>query len=111
MHKKITHTYVYQNLILVNDESYELMHCFFFTGPGGAAKSVLEKIKTPFELFDHLRNVCKLSRDNLLFLQAMLFHANRIDLFKKLMTFGKKHKTDLHFYEPPGNPGKEINIY
>ncbi|XP_052079574.1 uncharacterized protein LOC127717781 [Mytilus californianus] len=77
---------------------------FLLGGECGTARSVLEQILTPLKLFDHLIKDGKLSRDNILFLQAMLFHARRIDLFKQLMDYGKHYRNILHFYEPSGNP-------
>ncbi|XP_071148871.1 uncharacterized protein [Mytilus edulis] len=87
---------------LVSDD-LEIMK-FLLRGEGGTARSVLEQLSTPLKLFDHLINEGKLSRDNILFLQAMLYHARRIDLFKQLIDYGKQNRNTLHFYEPIGNP-------
>ncbi|XP_052079770.1 uncharacterized protein LOC127717933 [Mytilus californianus] len=88
---------------------------FILGGEDGSPRSVLEKITSPLQLFSHLIDDGKLTRDNILFLQAMLYHARRIDLYKKLMEYGEKYKDTLHFYEPScnqenGNRGVKFHV-
>ena len=78
------------------------------TGDQGSPRKALEKIATALDLFDHLRIRCLLSRDNILFLQAMLYHAKRIDLFNKLREYGRTRGNTLHCY-PAQEIGKSTN--
>jgi hypothetical protein len=78
------------------------------TGDPGSSRRALEKITTALDLFDHLRTRCLLSRDNILFLQAMLYHARRIDLLNKLLEYGRTRGNTLHCY-PEHDIGKSTN--
>jgi hypothetical protein len=78
------------------------------TGDPGSPRRALEKITTALDLFDHLRTRCLLSCDNILFLQAMLYHARRIDLLNKLLEYGRTREHTLHCY-PEHNIGKSTN--
>ncbi|VDH90378.1 Hypothetical predicted protein [Mytilus galloprovincialis] len=76
---------------------------FILRGEDRSPSSVLEKITSPWQLFNHLIDNGKLSRDNILFIQAMLYNAGRITLYKQLMGYGETFKDTLHFYEPSSN--------
>lgn len=84
------------------------------TGDQGSPRGVLEKITTPLKLFDHLKGRCLLSRDNIICLQAMLYHARRLDLFNELLEFAKERGETLHCFpesNTPGNYNTRINIF
>ena len=81
---------------------------YILTGDKGSPAGTLEKITTALKLLDHLRNRCLLSRDNILFLQAMLYHARRIDLLNKLLEYGRTRGNTLHCY-PEHDIGKSTN--
>ncbi|CAC5406552.1 unnamed protein product [Mytilus coruscus] len=76
---------------------------FILGGEDGYPRSVLEKITSPLQLFGHLMDDGKLAHDNILFLQAMIYHTRKIDPYKKLMEYGEKYRDTLHFYEPSFN--------
>jgi len=78
------------------------------TGDPGSSRRALEKITTALDLFDHLKTRCLLSRDNILFLQAMLFHVRRIDLLNILLEYGRTRGNTLHCYPEPDG-GKSTN--
>jgi hypothetical protein len=78
------------------------------TGDPGSPRRALENITTALDLFDHLRTRCLLSRDNILFLQAMLYHARRIDLLNILLEYGRTRGNTLHCYPAP-DVGKSTN--
>lgn len=97
------------NVFLVNiareitDEDLNIMK-FVISGDQGSPRGVLEKITTALKLFDHLKGRCLLSRDNILCLQAMLYHARRIDLFNELLEFAKERGETLHCYPESNTP-------
>lgn len=74
------------------------------SGLNGTAKGVLEAIKDPLDLFTHLRQKTILTRDNVVFLQAMLWHTKRKDLHKKFVKFAKERGNVIHFYSPSEKP-------
>ncbi|XP_052072904.1 uncharacterized protein LOC127711006 [Mytilus californianus] len=97
------------NVCLVNisreitDEDLDIMKCLI-SGEQGSPRGVLEKITTALKLFEHLKGRCLLSRDNILCLQAMLYHARRIDLFKELLAFAEERGDTLHCYPESDRP-------
>lgn len=97
------------NVCLVNisreitDEDLDIMKCLI-SGEQGSPRGVLEKITTALKLFEHLKGRCLLSRDNILCLQAMLYHARRIDLFNELLEFAKERGETLHCYPESNTP-------
>lgn len=66
---------------------------------------MLEAIKDPLDLFTHLRQKTILTRDNVVFLQAMLWHTKRKDLHNKFVKFAKERGNVIHFYVPNEKPG------
>ncbi|CAC5413455.1 unnamed protein product [Mytilus coruscus] len=74
------------------------------SGLNGTAKGVLEAIKDPLDLFTHLRQKTILTRDNVVFLQAMLWHTKRKDLHNKFVKFAKERGNVIHFYSPSEKP-------
>ena len=68
----------------------------------------LEKITTALKLFDHLRNRCLLSRDNIMYLQSALYQIERIDLLTTLRKYAKARGNTLHCYRAP-DVGKSTN--
>ena len=74
------------------------------TGYNGSGKAVLEHIKDPIDLFLHLRQRLILTRDNIVCLQAMLWHTGRKDLHNKFVKFAKKRGNIVHFFAPSDKP-------
>ncbi|XP_076106448.1 uncharacterized protein LOC143075073 [Mytilus galloprovincialis] len=74
------------------------------SGLNGTAKGVLEAIQDPLDLFTHLRQKRILTRDNVVFLQAMLWHTKRKDLYNKFVKFAKQRGNIVHFYSPSERP-------
>ena len=76
----------------------------FLKGFKGSGKAVLELIKDPLDLFQHLQHRLILTRDNIVFLQAMLWHTRRKDLHNKFVKFAKKRGNIVHFFAPSDKP-------
>jgi hypothetical protein len=74
-------------------------------GEGGIGKGLLEKMKTPADLFRILKERGYISRDNLLHLQAALFWTGRQDLVKEAIMHARTIGDIIHFYSPPSQPG------
>ncbi|XP_053397907.1 uncharacterized protein LOC128556516 isoform X1 [Mercenaria mercenaria] len=84
-------------------EDLSKMKCLF-EGEGGIGKSVLEKIKLPQDLFRVLRTRGYISRDNLLYLQGILYLAGRRDLIEDALDYSKTVGNVLHLYAPSYQP-------
>ncbi|KAL4233377.1 hypothetical protein ACF0H5_008058 [Mactra antiquata] len=74
---------------------------FLFSGDGGLGNGVLEKIKSPLELFLTLERRRWLTRDNLLRLQCCLKAIGRKDLIRVAADYAQKIGNVLHFYHAP----------
>ncbi|XP_063397604.1 uncharacterized protein LOC134681895 [Mytilus trossulus] len=55
-------------------------------------------------IFSHLRQTRRLTKDNLIVLQSMLFHLHRRDLQKKVVEYARRLGNVLHFYTPSDQP-------
>ena len=80
--------------------------CIFSAGEEGLGERVLEKIKTPLELFDVLRQRTFVDRNNMIYLQAMLYHIGRKDLLDLAVEYAHACKDVIHYKSPPPEPGK-----
>ena len=69
------------------------------------SRSMHEKIKDVFDLFNYLKNFRLLSANNIVTLQAMIWHLERKDLYQKFVDFCKQNPGTLHFYVPSETPG------
>ncbi|XP_060573610.1 uncharacterized protein LOC132731444 [Ruditapes philippinarum] len=87
---------------------------WFFEGEGGLGKGVLEKIKTPQDLFRIMRTRGYITRDNLLYLQGILYQAGRKDLIQDGVEYAKSLGNVVHFYAPtylPENGYKYVKFH
>lgn len=80
-----------------------------FTHLGGPGKRTLSEMKDAMDLFTHLRQTRRLTKDNLIVLQSMLFHLHRRDLQKKVLEYARRLGNVLHFYNPSDQPGNCIS--
>ncbi|KAK7501872.1 hypothetical protein BaRGS_00006958 [Batillaria attramentaria] len=63
---------------------------FLCTGRKGIPAGVLERLSTPEKLFTYLRQQKMISRDNLLLLQAFLWHVDRRDLHNMAADYARR---------------------
>lgn len=75
-----------------------------FKGDEGFGRRLLSEIKTPLQLFDSLQKHLFLSRNNLLFLQAMLFKIGRMDLYDMALDYAQTIGDVIYFCSPPLEP-------
>ena len=68
-------------------------------------KSMREQITNVLDLFYHLKELRLLSPNNLVTLQALIWHLGRKDLYRKFVDFCETHPSTLHFYAPSETPG------
>ncbi|KAK3585719.1 hypothetical protein CHS0354_020287 [Potamilus streckersoni] len=76
----------------------------FESGPGGIGRRLYEEIKKPRDFFRYLAGRLMLTRDNILHLQAMLWHLGRQDLLRKCVDYAKTETDTLYFYQPSPEP-------
>ncbi|BFZ09673.1 hypothetical protein BsWGS_12712 [Bradybaena similaris] len=77
---------------------------FLCTGTKGIPKGILSKLDTPEKFFTYLRERRMISRDNLLLLQAFLWHLDRKDLHEKAAEYARRVGDTLYFYAPKPSP-------
>ncbi|XP_035829618.1 uncharacterized protein LOC106014045 [Aplysia californica] len=77
---------------------------FLCSGTKGIPKGSLERLNTPEKFFVHLRERGMVSRDNLLLLQAFLWHLDRQDLHEMAADYARKVGDTLYFYTPKDDP-------
>lgn len=76
-----------------------------FKGEEGLGRRVLYETSSALELFDSLQKKGLIDRDNLLYLQAMLYHIGKKDLFKKVAEYATSSLHDaVHFKTPAQEP-------
>lgn len=75
-----------------------------FKGPDGLGRRLLETIKTPLELFDSLQKHAFLDRNNLLYLQILLYKLGRLDLFDRAVDYAQRIGGVITFRKPPAEP-------
>lgn len=77
---------------------------FLCTGHNGIPCGVLERLTSHEKLFAYLRQQRMISRDNLLLLQAFLWHVARPDLHAVAADFARRRGDTLYFYAPQTHP-------
>ncbi|OWF34519.1 hypothetical protein KP79_PYT03385 [Mizuhopecten yessoensis] len=83
-----------------------------FCRDGDIGRSALNKAKTATSFFQLLRDMEFLNCNNLLQLQAMLWHIGRKDLQKEMVAFAQAcRKEPLHFFTPKETPGIYMSLY
>ncbi|XP_067673886.1 uncharacterized protein [Haliotis asinina] len=87
----------------LDDDEFQSMK-FLCSGHRGVPQGVLERLSTPQKFFTYLRERRMLSRDNLLLLQAFLWHVGRLDLHQLASDYARKVGNVLHFFSPDGQP-------
>ncbi|XP_071113261.1 uncharacterized protein [Haliotis cracherodii] len=87
----------------LDDDDFQSMK-FLCSGQRGVPQGVLERLSTPQKFFTYLRERRMLSRDNLLLLQAFLWHVGRLDLHQVASDYARKVGSVLHFFSPDGQP-------
>ncbi|CAG2185398.1 unnamed protein product [Mytilus edulis] len=85
----------------INEEDLKRLKSYCIGGPG---KRTLSEMKDAMDLFTHLRQTRRLTRDNIIVLQSMLFHLHRRDLQKKVLEYARRLGNVLHFYNPSDQP-------
>lgn len=85
----------------ITEEDLKRLKSYCIGGPG---KRTLSEMKDAMDLFTHLRQTRRLTRDNLIVLQSMLFHLHRRDLQKKVLEYARRLGNVLHFYNPSDQP-------
>lgn len=75
-----------------------------FKGQDGLGRRLLETIKTPLELFDSLQKHAFLDRNNLLYLQILLYKLGRMDLFDCAVDYAQRIGGVINFRKPPAEP-------
>ncbi|XP_060070140.1 uncharacterized protein LOC132550141 [Ylistrum balloti] len=72
---------------------------------GYLGRKALTEAMTPLKFFQLLRDMEVLNCNNLLHLQAMLWHVGRRGLHKDIVTFARKcRRQPLYFFTPKGEP-------
>ncbi|KAK3712324.1 hypothetical protein RRG08_002655 [Elysia crispata] len=87
---------------------------FLCTGSKGVPKRVLSQLSSPEMFFTYLREQTMISRDNLLLLQAFLWHLERKDLHELAAEYARRIGNTLYFYAPkekPENGFKHIQFH
>ena len=80
---------------------------FIFIGQEGLGRRVLSETLSAMDLFDSLQTRRFIDRDNLLYLQGMLYRINRTDLFDKVVEYATHTLKDtVYFKTPAEQPGK-----
>ena len=99
--------------IEIDDINVEALknNTLFFAGDDGFGRRLLSEIKTPLQLFDSLQKHLFLSRNNLLFLQAMLHRIGRMDLYDMALDYAQTLGDVIYFCSPPPEPGKIITLH
>ena len=79
----------------------------FFSISGELKKLVRSEIEYPIDLLDVLETRGFLDKNNLLYLQSILHHIDKPDLFNTVVEYAAKTLDDVvHFQKPPDNPGR-----
>ncbi|RUS84020.1 hypothetical protein EGW08_008198 [Elysia chlorotica] len=77
---------------------------FLCSGSKGVPKRILSKFSTPEAFFTYLREQMMISRDNLLLLQAFMWHLQRKDLHELAADYARRIGNTLYFYAPSQEP-------
>ncbi|XP_071181119.1 uncharacterized protein [Mytilus edulis] len=84
----------------LTEEEFEELK-FLCQGKGGIRKGDMSQIKNTLELFTILRQREIITTENLLTLQAMIWHIGRKDLYKAFVCFCEQLDNTLYFCEAP----------
>ncbi|CAG2187980.1 FADD [Mytilus edulis] len=84
----------------LTEEEFEDLK-FLCQGKGGIRKGDMSQLKTSLDLFTLLREREILTNENLLTLQAMIWHIGRKDLYKGFVRFCEQLDNTLYFFEAP----------
>lgn len=87
----------------LDDTEYEGLK-FLCSGSKGVPKRILSMLSTPEMFFTYLREQLMISRDNLLLLQAFLWHLERKDLHELAAEYARRIGNTLYFYAPKDQP-------
>lgn len=72
-----------------------------FKGQEGLGRRVLSETLSAMDLFDSLQTRRFIDRDNLLYLQGMLYRINRTDLFDKVVEYATHTLKDTVYFKTP----------
>ena len=72
---------------------------------GGFGRPVLEELEKPLHLFDLMRRHKFLDRNNIIYLQAMLYKIGRPDLYDSAIEYAHSVGEAIHLSKPPREPG------
>ena len=72
---------------------------------GGFGRPVLDNLIKPLHLFDLMRRHRFLDRNNIIYLQAMLYKIGRPDLYDSAIEYAQSVGETIHFSKPPTEPG------
>ncbi|CAC5388539.1 FADD [Mytilus coruscus] len=84
----------------LSEEEFEELK-FLCQGKGGIRKGDMSQIKNTLDLFTILRERLIITNENLLTLQAMIWHIGRKDLYKEFVCFCEQLDNTLYFFEAP----------
>ncbi|XP_076105925.1 uncharacterized protein LOC143074274 [Mytilus galloprovincialis] len=84
----------------LTEEEFEDLK-FLCQGKGGIRKGDMSQLKTTLDLFTILREREIITNENLLTLQAMIWHIGRKDLYKGFVRFCEQLDNTLYFFEAP----------
>ncbi|XP_063397458.1 uncharacterized protein LOC134681748 [Mytilus trossulus] len=84
----------------LTEEEFEDLK-FLCQGKGGIRKGDMSQLKTSLDLFTILREREIITTENLLTLQAMIWHIGRKDLYKGFVSFCEQSDNTLYFFEAP----------
>ncbi|XP_052075256.1 uncharacterized protein LOC127712696 isoform X4 [Mytilus californianus] len=84
----------------LSEEEFEELK-FLCQGKGGIRKGDMSQLKNTLDLFTILRERLIITNENLLTLQAMIWHIGRNDLYKEFVCFCEQLDNTLYFFEAP----------
>ena len=68
-----------------------------------------DTIKQPIDLLNVLETRGFIDKNNLLYLQAILYHIDKPDLFDMVVEYAASTLDDVvHFQKPPADPGRRL---
>ncbi|KAL3883449.1 hypothetical protein ACJMK2_029710 [Sinanodonta woodiana] len=95
--------FLYDLAANISNPEFEALK-FFVSGAGGLGLRIRKKIDTPLELFEILKQRMFVTKDNLIILQAMLWHLNNKNLHTKAVEYARNADNTLYFYAPSDKP-------
>ncbi|XP_053397905.1 uncharacterized protein LOC123552421 [Mercenaria mercenaria] len=97
----------------ITSEVFEKMK-HLFRGPGGISDTTLNEMRSALDLFSIMRTRRLLTRDNLIYLQAILYRLGRVDLTKQGVEYANTIGNVIHFYPAsalPENGFKYVKLH